>query len=199
MRLYGEEGIATPHVEWLDSAPAVQLIGRILSATDDTWRLAQDSAADQHLLQSLHATHGPRAASPHPRYRVPRIGGGRSNFAVLHYAEEVPYQVAGFCKKNKGSLSHDLRRLLSSAASPWLRDNQSHLLGEAHARQPPGREAAAGRVLAPLGDGTAAARRGDGGAPDERSPKMRAPSVSEHFRSPSVTGSSGSEQPADGE
>ena len=43
-----------------------------------------------------------------------------THFAVVHYAGEVEYSGAGFCKKNKGLLYDELQLALATSTDPWL-------------------------------------------------------------------------------
>jgi CBS domain-containing protein len=182
---YRREGVVwTANVAWADSAPCVQLVDAILSATDDTWRFATDRTADKDLLQSLHARFGARGRQKHSCYREPKIGSSQA-FAIAHYAGEVAYQVDGFCRKNKESLSQDLRELLATATSPWLRGNIRHLAPARPTRAP---STASRAVRSPHAANTPLAESTSANVPvspvaRSQSFKFRPPSVSEQFRS----------------
>lgn len=178
---YQREGIIwTVDTAWADSTPCVQLIDTILSATDDTWRFSKDRAADKDLLQSLHARFGARGREKHGCYREPKFGATQS-FGILHYAGEVAYRIDSFCRKNKESLSQDVRDLLLTSSSPWIRLNGSFI-----APSRPGRGASHGfatprEASTPFGENSANTPM----SPMLRSAssKFRPASVSEQFRS----------------
>lgn len=182
---YRREGVVwTADVAWADSAPCVQLVDAILSATDDTWRFATDRTADKDLLQSLHARFGARGRQKCACYCEPKIGSSQS-FAIAHYAGAVAYQVESFCRKNKESLSQDLRELLATATSPWLRGNVRHLAPVRPMRAP---GTASRAVRTPNAAGTPLSESNGVSVPvspvaRSQSFKFRPPSVSEQFRS----------------
>ncbi|KAG5446203.1 Unconventional myosin-XV, partial [Clonorchis sinensis] len=111
---YVSEGIDWQFIAFPDNQPIINLIaGRpngIFHVCNDEASLA--AGTDRSFLQRCQREH-----RDHPNFSVPKLNSDDS-FAVVHFAGEITYKVAGFVDKNREQMRSEVLNLLIESTEP---------------------------------------------------------------------------------
>lgn len=115
LSMYATEGIHVPDMNLEGNAECLKLLegaGGIFSLLAD--ELSVPKGTDETILRKYHQQH-----EKHPNFVRPKMGG-QPEFTVIHYAQPVTYQIAGFLEKNKQKVTEDIFSVFSASKSPLV-------------------------------------------------------------------------------
>lgn len=120
-QVYADEGIAFPHIEYIDNQPVLDLIeqrGGLFTMLDDAVRSpgkveTKDAKYSTQIDQAFANNNYFKPSNRHIRITF-------TAFSVHHYAGEVCYDVAGFVEKNADTLYHDMYSLMTGSSDGFV-------------------------------------------------------------------------------
>jgi myosin heavy subunit len=126
----------------------------VIAALDDVWRIKGNDAS-KRFLESMHSNF----AGKHPSYVKPKMDT-HCTFGVVHYAGTVLYHAEDFNEKNLENLHQDVKDVVLSSRSGWMK-----------------------RLFSSFALSSAAVERTEKFGTPQRNTKMRTDSVGAQFKS----------------